>query len=79
VQLLVDLYDLMLPWIDRHPNVALYEAGVAARCTRCGSTDLTKEGFRRTTAGKFQLWKCGACSSVSRGYRREGTTPMREG
>jgi len=81
VQLLVDLYDLILPWIDKHPNVALYEDSPTGepQCTRCGSSDLTKEGFRRTTAGKFQLYKCGACASVSRGYRRLNTTPLREG
>jgi tRNA(Ile2) C34 agmatinyltransferase TiaS len=79
VQLLVDLYDLILPWIDKHPNVALYEDDFAPRCTRCGDTSLMKAGFRRTTAGKFQLYKCEGCGSTSRGYRRLNTTPLREG
>jgi hypothetical protein len=82
VALLVELYNKMLPWIDRHPNVALYEdnpSGVP-QCTRCGNpADLVKGGFRHTTAGKFQLYKCNACGSVSRGFRRLGTTPLREG
>ena len=80
VQLLVDLYDLILPWIDKHPNVGLYESqNGKPKCTRCGSEELVMNGFRRTTAGKFQLYKCSACGSTSRGYRRLETTPLREG
>lgn len=78
VELLVDLYGALLPWIDRHPNVGLYEDDQLMRCTRCASTELIKAGFRRTTAGKFQLYKCNECGSVSRGSKRVGSTPLRE-
>jgi hypothetical protein len=79
VELLVDLYDKILPWIERHPNVALYSGDFEARCTRCGGDELVKAGFRYTTAGKFQQYKCKACGSVSRGSKRISTTPLREG
>lgn len=78
VELLVDLYDAILPWIDRHPNVALYEGDGELRCTRCASTNLIKAGFRYTTAGKFQQYQCKDCGSVSRGSKRVETTPLRE-
>lgn len=79
VELLVDLYDELLPWIDKHPNAGLYEGDELMRCTRCGSTNLTKNGFRRTSAGRFQRYSCDDCGSSSRGFKRVATTPLREG
>ena len=78
VELLVDLYDKLLPWIDRHPNVALYEGDDEMRCTRCGSTNLYKDGLTYTSAGAFQRYGCRDCGSRSRGSKREYTTPLRE-
>jgi len=79
VELLVELYDVILPWIDRHPNVGLYEDDELMRCTRCGnSAFLVKNGTVRTTAGKFQRYLCNECGSQSRGAKRIGTTPLRE-
>ena len=79
VRLLVDLYHELLPWIDRHPNVALYEGDEQVRCTHCGSTDVTKYGFSRTSAGTFQRYSCRECGSQSRGSVRLASTPLREG
>lgn len=78
VELLVDLYEKILPWIDRHPNVALYEGDELMRCTRCGSTDLFKDGLTYTSAGAFQRYRCRECGSRSRGAKRQYTTPLRE-
>ena len=78
VELLVDLYDALLPWIDKHPNAALYEDDVEMRCTRCASVNLIKDGFARTTAGIFQRYGCRDCGGRSRGAKRVGTTPLRE-
>ena len=78
VELTRVLYKELLPWIDRHPNAALYENDTLMRCTRCASEDLTKDGFARTSAGTFQKYRCGECGGQSRGMKREATTPMRE-
>lgn len=78
VELLVELYDELLPWIDRHPNVALYEGDDLMRCTRCAGTNLYKDGLVYTTAGAFQRYGCRDCGSRSRGSKREYTTPLRE-
>jgi hypothetical protein len=78
VELLVDLYDELLPWIDRHPNAALYEGDTLMRCTRCASTELIKDGFARTSAGVFQRYTCKECGGRSRGAKRTATTPLRE-
>ncbi len=78
VELMVELYDQLLPWIDRHPNVALFAEDGELRCTRCGGEDLIKAGFRYTTAGTYQQYKCKDCASISRGSKRITTTPLRE-
>ena len=78
VELTRALYNELLPWIDRHPNAALYENDTLMRCTRCASEDLTKDGFARTSAGTFQKYRCGECGGQSRGMKRDATTPLRE-
>ncbi len=78
VELTRTLYLEMLPWIDRHPNAALYEGDDVMRCTRCASDNLTKDGFARTSAGTFQRYRCGDCGAQSRGKNRTATTPLRE-
>lgn len=59
------LYDKLLPWIPGHPHIGLYEGEIHA-CQRCGSTDLTKQGFAFTLLGKFQQYRCNNCKSWSR-------------
>jgi len=78
VELTRELYKELLPWIDRHPNAALYEDDELMRCTRCASENLTKDGFARTSAGTFQRYRCADCGSQSRGKNRSATTPLRE-
>lgn len=62
------LYDKLLPWIPGHPHIGLYEGEIHA-CQRCGSTDLTKQGFAFTLLGKFQQYRCNNCKSWSRGKK----------
>ena len=78
VELTRVLYKELLPWIDRHPNAALYENDTLMRCTRCASENMTKDGFARTSAGTFQKYRCGECGGQSRGMKRDATTPLRE-
>lgn len=66
------LYDILLPWIDGHPNPALYDGDVSRPvCQRCGSTYLTKQGMAYTQVSAFQQWKCRGCGAWSRSARRE--------
>lgn len=78
VALLVELYDELLPWINRHPNVALYDGDDEMRCTRCNSENLVKDGFHYTSAGRFQRYRCKECGGQSRGRQRLSTTPLSE-
>jgi uncharacterized protein len=57
------VFDIIKPWIGGSylPSVAL-DKGANATC-RCGSTNLTKGGFRQTLTGKFQRYRCRACGT----------------
>lgn len=72
-----ELYLELVPWIDNHPNMALFvdrdEFG-RTLCPRCASPQLQKRGFATTRVSKFQRYQCMACGSWSRsGSRIEGT------
>lgn len=57
------VFNIIKPWIGGStiPSVAL-ETGLGMAC-RCGSTNLTKEGFRQTLKGKFQRFRCSSCGT----------------
>ena len=58
VNLLVDLYAILLPWINNHPNMA---KPADYSCTNCGSNDLVKDGVKRQTTGILQRFQCTNC------------------
>lgn len=57
------LFNILKPWIGGStiPSVAL-DNGMKLAC-RCGSTMLTKEGFRQTLKGKYQRYRCSTCGT----------------
>lgn len=60
VDLLVDLYEKLLPWMgNKHPNRSV-DDGIDC-CTVCGSTKLQARGFLTTQAGKYQRYQCQDC------------------
>lgn len=69
VVLLRKVYGLMLPWIERHPNLGFWEKGKTA-CTNCGSTSLMRRGVHRTMVSEFQTFQCNKCGKYSRARKR---------
>ncbi len=67
VVLLEEVYNILLPWIPSHPNVALYKDSGIPMCTNCGSIELRKKGFAYTTVSKFQRYVCKGCGKNVRG------------
>ena len=61
-----DLFYKLRPYV-RNFNVALYNELVEQQCPVCGSTDLSKEGFYFTPAGKWDSLRCGNCGCIARG------------
>lgn len=76
-KLLTPLYDKLKRFVT-NVNMGLWSDSEMA-CPKCGSTDLQKRGFERTTAGKFQRYQCqsASCMAWSRGSKREDTTALR--
>lgn len=67
VVVMEDLYKSLLPWIDNHPNVALFmEESKEKKCTNCGSTDLRFKGYKHTRVLSYRQYKCNSCGSYSR-------------
>ena len=76
VELTEKLYYRVLPWIEGHPSVTPYldlPAGVLA-CTKCGSQELTKDGFAYTNVSVYQRYRCRSCGNRAlRGTARVNT------
>jgi len=72
VNLLVDLYDILLPWINNHPHVAAAN-GVVDGCKNCGGTNIIKAGKKITTSGANQRHQCTDCGVYMTGARIQST------
>jgi hypothetical protein len=66
VNLLVDLYDILLPWIKNHPHVGNSEGNVGA-CRNCGSKDVKSNGSYMTQTGKYSQYQCKDCGAYQKG------------
>ena len=69
--LLIDAYEALLPWIGRHPNVALIDSREGA-CPRCGSDKTQRRGFKALTTGTYPQYQCQECKGWFRGTHRVG-------
>lgn len=56
------VYLIFRPWIDGHPNVAIYSDSTELACPKCGSTNLKPNGHAYTQTGKYQRYRCAARS-----------------
>lgn len=71
VSLLELLYRRLLPWIDNHPNRALWMKDVdKPTCRNCGGTHVQKRGMEVTKVLKYQRYKCVDCGANMRGRVR---------
>lgn len=71
VNLLIDLYQILLPWINNHPHVGLSEQNTDA-CRNCGSTHIIKAGMKYTQTGTYQRHQCADCASYMTGAKIQG-------
>jgi hypothetical protein len=66
VNLLIDLYEILKPWIKNHPHTALHE-GIEGGCSNCASTNLQRRGYARTVSATYQRFQCMDCGKWLRG------------
>lgn len=60
VLLLEKVYNKLLPWMERHPNLAALRE--IKGCPKCGSEEICKDGVRANASGLQQQWHCKSCS-----------------
>jgi hypothetical protein len=64
---LEELYLLLRPWAEGHPNVAAYSEPDRPACPRCGSEDMRQKGYRHTQVGRYARFQCNGCGGWARG------------
>lgn len=64
VELTSDVYLKVRPWADGLPSVALIN-GALDNCPKCGSDNLTKQGFKFNRTGVNQQYRCRDCGGWS--------------
>lgn len=64
------IYLKMLPWIDNHPNLGIFEERDVVVCPKCGSESNQRRGYFHTNTGKYQRYRCNDCG----GWHRERYT-----
>lgn len=81
VKLTGELYEQMLPWLKTAPNPALYadDESDSPTCPRCGSSEVTRQGFSYTKIGKYQAYRCSGCGGWSKGRKNLRTIDLRVG
>jgi len=76
VNLLIDLYEKLKPWIDNHPNVNTTD-GEYENCVACGSEHVVRNGTRVLSTGKYARFQCQDCGKWMRGKTAMSTTGLR--
>mgnify|MGYP002654223612 CR=1 FL=1 len=66
VNLLIDLYEKLKPWIKNHPHAALHE-GIEGGCSNCASVNIQRRGYARTITATYQRFQCTDCGKWLRG------------
>jgi predicted RNA-binding Zn-ribbon protein involved in translation (DUF1610 family) len=61
-----ELYLVIRPWIQGHPNITVYDDHEHQRCPCCGSEHLTQDGHAYTQSGQYLRYLCEDCGAWSR-------------
>ena len=67
VVLLPKLYKRLLPYINNHPNHALYTDKERPVCTNCGGSHVQKRGVEKTKTQIYQRYQCKDCGTWMKG------------
>lgn len=76
VNLLIDLYEKLRPWIKNHPSVPLH-SNAQDGCVACGSLKLQRRGYEKTNTATYQRLQCQDCGKWMRSSKRESASELR--
>ena len=66
VVLLEGIYNILLPWINNHPNMGLFILDDYTRCPNCGGSHLTEIKSFKSSIASFKTFRCHGCGALSR-------------
>lgn len=72
------IYFRLLPWIQSHPNYGHWVEVCDQDdrvCSKCGSTNIRKNGLERRTLVPYQRYRCKDCGSPLKGRIKVSNTP----
>ena len=75
---MVSLYETLRPWIDNHPNHALYTDTDRPVCPNCGNTHMVKKGLAHTKTQTYQQYRCSGTNGCGRWVRERFTVVDKE-
>ena len=69
VEILQQVYIVLRPWIKNHPNCGNLLSTNEPICSSCASKnlELIPDKYYYTSIGKYELYRCKDCGSISRG------------
>lgn len=69
VEILQQVYIVLRPWIKNHPNCGNLLSSDTPICSSCASKNLEviPDKYYYTSIGKYELYRCKDCGSISRG------------
>lgn len=76
VEITEKLYYKLQPWIKAHPSAAAHVGENI--CPKCGSVEITKNGYVFLRTGRYQAFKCKGCGAHSRSTKRYDKTDITE-
>jgi hypothetical protein len=77
VVLTEELYTIVRPWIDSHPNLNAYSDEEIEGCTRCGSSNFHKRGLYVNNIGQYQRYQCQDCGGWMKNKMSDRLTDLR--
>lgn len=62
-----EVYMVLRPWIEGHPNLAVYSPSALPACVVCGSHNLHPRGTQENQSGSYERLLCHDCGKWNRG------------
>lgn len=72
-----EVYLAIRPWVQGHPNIAVFDDHEHMRCPCCGSDKLVQDGFAYTQVGQYLRYVC-ECGAWSRSRYTVNTIQKRK-
>lgn len=60
---LAEVYLRLRPYMNNHPNLAVYEDNIETSCPSCNSKEIVKNGYYYSNLSRFQRYKCSSCGN----------------